>query len=122
MNLDVQDLKDNKYNELISFCQKNKKLILLTSRINLRIKEKLPCLNCNLNLGFFAKHLNFNNHDKIEFENTEVDQLKDQVTVLTRKYYKYKSKYIKVKSETSSSFNNNTTSLTNMQSIDNVDV
>ena len=65
LNLDVQDLKDEKYNILIKFCQNNKKLILLSSRINLKIKDKIPNLKCNINLGFFAKHLNFNNHEKI---------------------------------------------------------
>ena len=115
MNLEVQDLKDEKYNSLIKFCQKNKKLILLSSRINLKIKEKLPLLSCNLNLGFFAKHLNFNNHEKIEIntQNSELDNLKNKVTVLQKKYVKYKSKYIKYKSENSSSANNISTTNTN---------
>ena len=115
MNLEVQDLKDEKYNNLIKFCQKNKKLILLSSRINLKIKEKLPLLSCNLNLGFFAKHLNFNNHEKIEIntQNSELDNLKNKVTVLQKKYVKYKSKYIKYKSENSSSANNISTTNTN---------
>ena len=108
MNLENQDLKDEKYNYLIKFCQKNKKLILLSSRINLKIKEKLPVLNCNINLGFFAKHLNFNNHEKIEINNqaSELDCLKNKVTILQKKYVKYKSKYIRYKSENSSSSNN----------------
>ena len=111
MDLELQDLKDEKYINLIKFCQKNRKLILLQSRINLKIKEKLPLLNCNLNLGFFAKHLNFNNHEKIEIntQNTELDNLKNKVNVLQKKYVKYKSKYIKYKSENSSSANNTTT-------------
>lgn len=125
MNLENQDLKDEKYNCLIKFCQKNKKLILLSSRINLKIKEKLPGLNCNLNLGFFAKHLNFNNHEKIEINNqtNEVDTLKNKVTILQKKYVKYKSKYIKYKTENSSSSNNNYTnnSTVNLTST-NVDV
>lgn len=125
MNLEVQDLKDEKYNNLIKFCQKNKKLILLSSRINLKIKEKLPLLSCNLNLGFFAKHLNFNNHEKIEInkQNSELDNLKNKVTVLQKKYVKYKSKYIKYKSENSSSANNISTTNTNINlTTTNIDV
>ena len=120
MNLDLQDLKDEKYNILIKFCQSHKKLILLSSRINLKIKDKLPNLKCNINLGFFAKHLNFNNHEKIEIndQNTEVDNLKDKVTVLQKKYVKYKSKYIKFKTENSSSANN--MSLTNNSTTTNI--
>ena len=111
INLKVQDMKDEKYNDLVNFCQGNKKLILLSSRINLKIKEKLPNLTCNLNLGFFAKHLNFNNHDKIKidknedpvYDNEELEILKSKVSNLQKKYYKYKSKYVRFKSENSSS-------------------
>lgn len=123
INLEVQDLKDDKYIELITFCQKNKKLILLSSRINLKIKDKLPILNCNLNLGFFAKHLNYNNHDKIEINNqhNEIDTLKNEVTVLQKKYVKYKHKYMRSKSENSSSNSATVTNTTTANIINNLD-
>ena len=119
LNLETQDLKNHKYNEFITLCQTNKKLILLSSRINLKIKEKLPILNYNLNLGFLAKHLNFNNYDKIEINSqvTEVDKLEDQVNILTRKYHKYKHKYIKFKSENSSSINTSFIPITDLSNI-----
>jgi hypothetical protein len=120
LDLEVQDLKNIKYNEFILLCQTNKKLILSTSRINLKIKEKLPTLNCNLNLGFLAKHLNFNNHDKIEINSqiTEVDKLEDKVNILTRKYQKYKHKYIKFKSDNSSSINTSFIPITDLSNIE----
>ena len=110
LNLTTQDLKDEKYKELIDFCQKNKKLILQQSRINLKIKEKLPMLNCQLNLGYFAKHLNFNNHDKIVMDNKideseSIDVLKDKLKTVTKKYHKYKGKYIKFKSDSATNSN-----------------
>lgn len=112
LNLDNQDLKNVKYIELLSYCQKNKKLILQQSRINLKIKEKLPMLNCQLNLGYFAKHLNFNNHDKIEMDeknndlgSESIDDLKSQLEIVTKKYQKYKGKYVKFKTDSATATN-----------------
>ena len=102
--LNSQDLKDKFYIDLIDFCQKNKKLILINNRINLMIKEKLPGLKCQLNLGYFAKHLNFNNiENKIEIsEDKIVSDVKLELKTVTKKYYKYKGKYIKSKGINSS--------------------
>ena len=68
------------------------------------IKEKLSGLQCQINLGYFAKHLNFNNVDnKIEIiEDKEVNNVKIELKKITKKYYKYKGKYIKSKGNTSS--------------------
>ena len=103
--LDSQNLKDNKYLDLIQFSQQNKKLVLINSRVNLMIKEKLSGIKCQLNLGYFAKHLNFNNVDnKIEIsEDKEVDGIKVELKKVTKKYYKYKGKYMKTKTLSSSS-------------------
>ena len=102
--LDSQNLKDNKYIDLINFSQQNKKLVLISNRINLMIKEKLSGVKCQLNLGYFAKHLNYNNIDsKIEIsENKEVNGIKIELKKITKKYYKYKGKYMKSKTTTSS--------------------
>ena len=97
-NLEIQNLKDTNYLNLINFCQKNKKLIILNSRINLLIKEKLSSLKCHLNLGYFAKHLNFNNIDKIEITpDKELEKIKLELKIVTKKYYKYKGKYLYIK-------------------------
>ena len=107
MNLNDQDLKNPQYMDLISFCQKNKKLILSQNRINLKIRDKLPSLKCPLNLGFFAKHLNHNCIDKIEIvKNDDVDKLEIKLKITKKKYYKYKGKYLKTKTSSTSSLTN----------------
>jgi len=105
-NVQVQDLKDSKYMDLINFCQKNKKLILSDNRINLMIREKFNSIQFSLNLGFFAKHLNFSivSDQKIELEeNIEINTINLQLKKVTKKYYKYKGKYMKTKNTTCSS-------------------
>ena len=105
-NVEVQDLKDSKYIDLVNFCQKNKKLILSENRINLMIREKFNSIQFSLNLGFFAKHLNFSNNieQKIELEeNIEINTINMQLKKVTKKYYKYKGKYMRTKTTTCSS-------------------
>jgi len=103
-NVENQNLKDNKYIDLVNFCQNNKKLIISENRINLMIRDKLNNLNCQFNLGFFAKHLNFSNIEKIELsDNIDFLELDLELKKITQKYYKYKSKYIRTKSLTSTS-------------------
>ena len=98
-NLENQNLKDPKYIDLLNFSKMNKKLILINNRINLMIKEKFFGIKCQLNLGYFAKHLNQNNYDKIEFEeDNEVTSIKLELKKITKKYFKYKGKYMKSKS------------------------
>lgn len=100
INLESQNIRDKKYQELITFCQKNKKLILINNRINLKIKEKIPFLKFNFNLGHFAKHVNHNQIPKLEIDdNTEVEKLQDEIIKIKKKYYKYKGKYLKTKKD-----------------------
>tara|TARA_Y100000991_G_scaffold215531_1_gene206343 strand:+ start:1615 stop:3801 length:2187 start_codon:yes stop_codon:yes gene_type:complete len=104
-NLENQNLKDDKYLDLLNFCKKNKKLVMSSdNRINLLIREKFNSISCQLNLGFFAKHLNFNNDiQKIELvENKEVKEIDIKLKKMTQKYYKYKGKYMKTKTSSSS--------------------
>lgn len=89
LNVTDQDLDDDKYMDLVVFCQNNKKIILYQNRININIKNKLPNMKCQFNLGVFAKHINFNNYKQIEIENKDEEFKKIQ-----KKYYKYKAKYL----------------------------
>ncbi len=103
-NINNQNLKDSKYLDLINYCKKNKKLVMSSdNRINLLIREKLSSMQCQLNLGFFAKHLNFNNDiEKIELvENKEIKDINLKLKKMTQKYYKYKGKYMKTKTSSS---------------------
>ena len=111
-NVENQNLKDEKYNDLVTFCQMNKKLIISENRINLMIRDKLGSLNCQLNLGYFAKHLNFTNVEKIELsENPEILELNLELKKMTQKYYKYKGKYLRTKSLTATSSQQNTSTI-----------
>ena len=101
-----QNIKDESYLNLIIYCQKYNKLILHDTRINLKIKEYLQFIKCNLNLGFFAKHLIYNNEGgsiTLEEDNEQLitiqthNIIKDKLKIITKKYRKYKNKYIKTK-------------------------
>ena len=106
-NITNQNLKDDRYIDLINFCQKNRKLIISDNRINLMIREKFSSINCQLNLGFFAKHLNFTTTDKIELSNNvELEEINIKLKKVTKKYYKYKGKYMKTKTTTTTSLSN----------------
>lgn len=101
-NLDEQNLKNPKYIDLLTFSKTNKKLILINNRINLLIREKLSGIKCQLNLGYFAKHLNQNIDEKIEIaEDNEIKKMELELKQVTKKYYKYKGKYMKTKTTTS---------------------
>ena len=81
-------------------------IIVRNGRINLRIKEKLGKMTCNYNLGFLAKHITYNNNDSISLSETSKEKIVDhlelvdlryKLTAITKKYYKYKAKYLKNK-------------------------
>jgi hypothetical protein len=104
-NIKEQNIKDPTYIEFLKFCNNHNRLILDNNRINLKIKENLLNLKCQINLGFLAKHLTWN-IDEITFDKTnntnskEYDELKEKLKNMTKKYYKYKMKYLKVKQPT----------------------
>lgn len=101
-NIKEQNLKDPTYLEFIKFCSNNNKLILDSNRINIKIKEQFINLKCIINLGFLAKHLTWN-VDEITFDDKPNDVehniavLKTKLDLTTKKYYKYKIKYLKTK-------------------------
>ena len=105
-NLDEQNLKNPKYIDLLNFSKNNKKIILINNRINLLIKDKLSGIKCQLNLGYFAKHLNHNICEKIEIvEDSDIKEIQIELKKVTKKYYKYKGKYMKTKATTSTDAN-----------------
>jgi hypothetical protein len=101
-NIKEQNLKDPTYIEFIKFCSNNNKLILDSNRINIKIKEQFINLKCIINLGFLAKHLTWN-VEEITFDDKPNDvehnitALKTKLDLTTKKYYKYKIKYLKTK-------------------------
>jgi hypothetical protein len=98
-NINEQNLNNNSYKEFIKFCNQHHKIILDSTRINLKIKEYFQNINLNINLGFLAKHLTSEN-EILTFENpiNEVLLLKQELSIINKKYYKYKIKYLQTKS------------------------
>ena len=102
-NINDQNIKEPTYINFINFCNLNNKLILDSNRINLKIREFFPSIKTNINLGFLAKHLTWdkesitfeelNNQDKT----SDVIALEIKLHIATKKYYKYKAKYLETK-------------------------
>ena len=103
LNINSQDLEDDSYLYFLDYCNKNSDLVLLNSRINLNIKEYFKFLKVNLNLGYLAKHLTWDNESITTLNNSKIKELENKLKSLSKKYYKYKGKYIKLKKETESS-------------------
>ena len=102
-NINEQNIKDQSYINFITFCNLNNKLILDSNRINFKIKEYFPSLKTNINLGFLAKHLTWDK-ESITFEEIinqdktpDVLALEMKLHIATKKYYKYKAKYLETK-------------------------
>lgn len=104
-NIKEQNLEDSSYLLFIDHCQNHNNLILFKSRINLNIKDNFKFLKVKLNLGFLAKHLTkIDNSNIILPENKDnknkIEKLKEQIEEISKKYYKYKGKYIQLKRDT----------------------
>jgi hypothetical protein len=104
-NINEQNIKDPSYINFINFCNLNNKLILDSNRINLKIKEYFTSLKININLGFLAKHLTWDK-ESITFEEiSNLDKTPDvlalemKLHIATKKYYKYKAKYLESKDD-----------------------
>lgn len=101
-NITEQNIKDETYINFINFCHEHSRLVLDNNRINLKIREYFPSLKCNINLGFFAKHLTWNK-ETISFDENNIEKsveilnLELKLQNATKKYYKYKAKYLESK-------------------------
>jgi hypothetical protein len=104
-NITEQNMKEPTYVEFIKFCSLNPKLILDSSRINLKIRDFFPNIKANINLGFLAKQLT-NNNDIVSLNKTipqekpsEIVMMEMKLEETTKKYYKYKAKYLEIKNK-----------------------
>ncbi len=101
-NINEQNTKETSYINFINFCNLHCKLILESNRVNLKIREYFPNLKTSINLGFLAKHLTWDK-ESISFDETkqeknpEVLSLEIKLKNATKKYYKYKAKYLETK-------------------------
>lgn len=102
-NIKEQHIKEPTYIAFISYAQKHNKLILDNNRINIKIRDYFNYNKCAINLGFLAKHLTFTFNDvklndDIENVNPHVYiKLEEELKKITKKYHKYKTKYIIIK-------------------------
>jgi hypothetical protein len=100
-NIKDQDFNDDYYKLLINHASKNLKIILFNGRINIKIKEKFN-IKFNLNFGILAKHLNNYTIDLACTDpKNEIILLQHQLNIVTKKYLKYKKKYIKINTKIS---------------------
>lgn len=99
INIKNQDINDESYKKFVDFCSINEKLILDNNRINLKIRDFFGYIKSNINLGVLAKHLTLNSdNNSIEFQEEPIPEvviLEKKLEEVTRKYRKYKKKYIK---------------------------
>jgi hypothetical protein len=98
-NITDQNIKEPSYINFINFCNTHSKLILDANRINIKIRDYFPTLKTNINLGFLAKHLTWDK-EIITFDDPKIEKTPDvlnlemKLHVTTKKYYKYKTKYL----------------------------
>jgi hypothetical protein len=100
-NITEQNLKEQSYMNFINFCNTHQKIIIDSNRINIKIKELFHNLKCNINLGFLAKHITYENEPITFDDNKEINQQQIDIIALelklqetTKKYHKYKAKYL----------------------------
>ena len=120
LEIKEQNMKEPSYIDFINFCNLNPKLILDSTRINLKIREYFPSLKTSINLGFLAKQLTTNN-DIIFLNKTTPNESNDLPKILelesklkkaTHKYHKYKVKYLnKINNKTTKSTLSDTSSI-----------
>jgi hypothetical protein len=100
-NVKEQNIKEQSYINFISFCSQNKKLVLDSNRVNLKIRESFPNLKSSINLGYLAKHLTWDKDnftfDEKQDKTPEIIDLENKLNKITKKYYKYKAKYLEAK-------------------------
>lgn len=93
----TQDLEDNEYANNIKLLKKYDYLILFNDRINLKIKKIIR--NTKINLGYLAKHIILENESvcSLSSENDSYEDLNNKLRLMTKRYYKYKGKYLSIK-------------------------
>ena len=102
-NITDQNTKEQTYINFIEFCNIHNKLVLDSNRINIKIRECFPHLKANINLGFLAKHLTWDKESISFDENINKEKSEDVIAlemklhIATKKYYKYKAKYLEAK-------------------------
>ena len=93
-----QNLEDSTYINLLEYCKKNQHLILYKERINIRLKDFYK--NSPINLGYLAKHLCNHVNSSITLTDEKeysIDELQNKLIQVTKRYYKYKTKYLNIK-------------------------
>jgi hypothetical protein len=70
----------------------------------MKIKENFSFLKININLGFLAKHLTFNYEGPVDLDEDlektqELIKMEELLRKVTKKYYKYRVKYLQTKKE-----------------------
>ena len=90
INIKEQNISSPDYVSFIEYCNSHQHLILLDTRINLKIKEHFSFIKISLNLGILTKHIIYNKTQTINIDNITLEQ---QYNKLTQKYNKYKTKY-----------------------------
>jgi len=104
--INEQNLNNKDYKQIIDYLSNHKNLITYNCRINI---NKDILINKNINLGYLSKHVFNNNTNTITFSDTDDDleKINEKYKSTRKKYFKYKSKYLDLKSsEISSNLNN----------------
>ena len=86
----VQNIENPEYNKLLNYLNKHPRIIFFNDRINIKIKDLFK--NNNLNFGFLTKHINEYSQPTISI----TDTIDDHINTITRKYYKYKVRYLEM--------------------------
>ena len=97
--INIQNLENTEYIKLINYLRKNLHIVLFNDRINIKIRDIFK--TSQINLGFLAKHINdidsiqtISISDDICIEPSEIT---NKLNKLTIKYYKYKGKYLEMR-------------------------
>ncbi len=99
-----QNINDIYYKKIIKYGKMNSKLIIFNDRINIKFKDIFK--NININFGFMARDIT--NEELVSISDnfdTDINDYTETINNLKRKYYKYKGKYLEMKSSTESIFN-----------------
>ena len=83
---------DKYYNKLLNYIKEHNHLVLFNERINIRFKDIFK--NININLGYMARDIN-NMEANMSISISDEDT--SELIKLKKKYYKYKGKYLEMK-------------------------